>query len=240
MKKPILVLSLVLMANIAKSQVIISLLFGDKLNSDKVFFGLILGGSASNLSGYSTSSPFYNFNLGLFLNLKMSSRFFLQFDAMAKYKLGAKGLPVYSLNDEALDSLFKQGQLERNIKYLSVATTAQYRFYDYFLVEAGPQISLRTKATDIFSAGRAGGDLTFEKDISDMATRFDLGAVTGIAYQFEKGQGIKIGIRYYFGFIDIFPSDAGNNANRSFQVNAYIPIGRYKALAKQNKPKTEN
>jgi len=234
MKRLFLICFLVLLSFFARSQVIISLLFGDKLNSDKVFFGLILGGGWNNLSGYSSSSSFFNFNLGLFLNLKMNDKVFIQFDAWAKYKMGAMGLPVYSLNDATLDSLFKQGQVERNIKYLSVATTVQYRFYDYFSIETGPQISIRTKATDIFSANPAGGDLRFNKDITEMSTLFDVGALVGITYQFQKGQGVKIGVREYFGLIDIFPAEPGNNLNRSFQINAYIPIGRYKAMANKN------
>jgi hypothetical protein len=221
-------------STIAKSQVIISLLFGEKLNSEKLSFGLLVGNSWSHLSGYNSSSSFSNFNLGLYLNWKLSDRFFLQFDAMAKYKLGSKGLPVYQLHDEALDTLFAAGHVEREIKYLGLVTTAQYRVFNYFNIEVGPQIILRTKAKDIFYADRNDGTLKFEKDVSDNATRFDIGAMTGISYQI-KGNGIKIAARYYFGFIDVFPQDAGTNANRSFQLGAYIPVGRKKALAKQQK-----
>jgi len=151
MKKPIVVFSILLFSITAKSQVVISLLFGDKLNSEKISFGLLAGVGWNNLTGYKTSSWSPNLNLGLYLSFKLSDRVFLQFDAMAKYKLGAKKLPVYSLQDEALDSLFAPGSVERDIKYLSLVTTLQYRFYKYFNLEIGPQISLRIKATDVFS-----------------------------------------------------------------------------------------
>lgn len=219
----------------AKSQVVISLLFGDKLNSENVSFGLLVGGGLNNLTGYQRSSWLPTLNLGLFLGFKLNDRVFLQFDAMAKYKLGAKNLPVYSLHDEALDSLFVQGSVERNIKYFSLCTTIQYRFYKYFNIELGPQISLRVKATDFFVVDRSGGDLKFEKRINDATTLFDIGASGGVSYQFVKGNGVKIGFRYYYGFIDVMKGDPGNNANRSMQLNGYIPIGRGKALAKKNK-----
>jgi hypothetical protein len=219
-------------STIAKSQVIISLLFGDKLNSEKLTFGLSVGNSWAHLSDYKTSSSLSNLNLGLFLSLQMSERFYLQFDAMAKYRLGSKGLPVYHLNDSALDTLFAKGHVERQINYLGLVTTAQYRVFNYFNLELGPQIILRTKARDIFYTDRNDGTLKFEKDISDAATRFDIGAMSGISYQL-KGNGIKIGARYYFGFIDIFPQDAGSNTNRSFQICGYIPVGRNKALKKK-------
>ncbi|MBV4355944.1 outer membrane beta-barrel protein [Pinibacter aurantiacus] len=219
-------------STIAKSQVILSLLFGDKLNSEKLSFGLLVGNSWAHLSDYKTSSSLSNLNLGLYLTLRMNERFFLQFDAMAKYRLGAKGLPVYQLHDEALDTLFASGNVGRQINYLGLVTTAQYRVFNYINVELGPQIILRTKVKDVFYTDRNDGTLKFEKDISGSATRFDIGAMTGISYQI-KGNGIKIGVRYYFGFIDIFPQDPGSNTNRSFQLAGFIPVGRKKALAKK-------
>lgn len=219
-------------STIARSQVIISLLFGEKLNSEKLSFGLLVGNSWSRLSDYKTSSSLSTLNLGLYLNWKMSERFFLQFDAQAKYTLGARELPVYQLNDAGLDTMFATGHVERKINYLGLVTTAQYRVFNYFNVEVGPQITLRTKAKDIFYTDRNDGTLKFEKNISDAATRFDIGAMTGISYQI-KGNGIKIGVRYYFGFIDIFPQDAGSNTNRSFLLSGYIPVGRKKALMKK-------
>ncbi|MDH7461184.1 outer membrane beta-barrel protein [Chitinophagaceae bacterium 26-R-25] len=236
-KATIFITCMLAYSTIAKSQVIISLLFGDKLNSEKLSFGLSVGNSWSHLSNYKTSSSLSTINLGLYLTLKMNERFFLQFDAMAKYRLGSRELPVYPLHDEALDTLFATGHVEREINYLGLVTTAQYRVFNYFNVEVGPQIILRTKANDIFYTDRNDGTLKFEKNISSSATRFDIGAMTGISYQI-KGNGIKIGVRYYFGFIDIFPQDPGSNTNRSFQVAGYIPVGRKKALA--NKQQSSN
>jgi hypothetical protein len=61
----------------------------------------------------------------------------------------------------------------------------------------------------------------------------------GVSYQFAKGNGVKIGFRYYYGFIDVILGDPGSNANRSLQLNGYIPIGRGKALAKKNKTESK-
>lgn len=234
MKRMAILLSVMFCSVTARSQVIISLLFGDKLNSEKITFGLLVGNGWNNQAGYKTSSWASGFNLGLYLGFKMSDRIFLQFDAMAKYKLGAKELPVYSLHDQVLDSLFATGSVERSIKYLSLAPTFQYRIYKYFNLELGPQISLRLKALDVFSVSRSEGELKFEKKVKDATTLFDVGAAAGISYQFAKGSGVKIAFRYYYGFVDIMLGDVGNNANRSLQVNGYIPIGRAKALAKKS------
>jgi len=212
-----------------RSQVLISIIFGDKLNSDKMIFGLMLGNGWNDLTGYSTSTMQSNFNLGLFLNLKLRHKFSLDFNALAKYKLGAKGLPVYSLNDPLIDSIFQYGSIQRTISYLGLVATLQYRCWKDLCIELGPQVILRTKARDIFKTAHESGDLKFEKDIASSLTRFDFGAMGGISWQFNKGTGVRIAARYYAGLIDIAPSEAGMNATRSIQVNAFIPVGRQKA-----------
>jgi hypothetical protein len=228
MKKIIALTVLFLISVTIHSQVLISILFGDKLNTDKLTFGLALSNAWNSLSGYSKVDAQSNFNLGIFLTLKLKQRLFIQFDALAKYKSGAKGLPVYSLNDPLLDSMYQYGSLQRSINCLALITTLQYRFWKSLNVELGPHVSLRLKTIDVFSADHEEGKLQFEKEVSDATTRFDFGATGGISWQFNKGTGVKAGVRYYTGLVDMFPSDEGQNATRSFQINVYIPIGREK------------
>jgi hypothetical protein len=224
--KKILLLALCsLITVIAHSQVLISIIFGDKLNTDKMTFGLMLGSAWNSLTGYSQVDAQANFNLGLFLTFKLQERFFLQFDALAKYKLGAKGMAVYTLGDATLDSIYQHGSLKRSISYLGLNTSLQYRIWKYLNVEAGPNVTLRTKAMDIFHAAHELGDQFFEKDMKEATTLFDFGVTTGVSWQFTKGKGVKLGVRYYWGFVDLYPADAGTNAGRSLQVNVYIQIG---------------
>jgi len=210
-------------------QVLISILLGDKLNTGKMTFGLMLGNAWNSLSGYTEADAQSNFNLGLFLTLKLKDQLFIQFDALAKYKLGARGLPVYTLGDATLDTIYQHGSLQRSITYVGLVTTMQYRIWKYLNVEAGPNVTLRIKAMDIFHADHQQGEQLFEKDMKDSTTRFDVGIASGISWQFSKGKGLKLGVRYYWGFIDLYPADEGNNAARSFQLNLYIPIGQAKA-----------
>jgi hypothetical protein len=233
MKKWLIITVLLMVINATRSQVLISILFGEKLNTGKMVFGLMLGNGWNTLTGYSQSAATSNFNLGLFLTLKLNHGFSLQFDALAKYKMGAEELPVYRLNDPLLDSIFQQGQLQRSIKYLALIPTIQYRVWKNFNAELGPHISLRTKVADLLRSGTTEGDLQLEKNSADSTTRFDLGLATGISYQFNKGTGVKLGIRYYAGFIDLFKESAGMQANRSVQLNVYIPVGRGKEKNKQ-------
>jgi hypothetical protein len=228
MKKIIAVTGLFLISFNIHSQILISILFGDKLNTDKLTFGLTLGNAWNSLTGYSKADAQSNFNLGIFLTLKLKQRLFIQFDALAKYKSGAKGLPVYSLNDHVLDSIYQNGSLQRSIKCFALNPTLQYRIWKYLNIEAGPHVSLRLKTIDVLIADHESGKQQFEKDMSDATTRFDVGAMGGLSWQFDKGTGLKLGVRYHLGFIDMFPSEDAQNATRSFQINVYIPIGKAK------------
>jgi len=233
--KRIIVLALCFFITITtNAQVLISIIFGDKLNTDKMTFGLMLGSAWNSLTGYSQVDAQANFNLGLFLTFKLQQRFFLQFDALAKYKLGAKGMPVYMLGDATLDSIYQHGSLKRSISYLGQHTGIQYRIWEYLNVEAGPTVTLRTKATDFFKAAHELGEQIFEKDMKESTTRFDVGLTTGTSWQFSKGKGLKLGVRYYWGLVDLYPAEAGTNAGRSFQVNLYIQIGGKKQTTNGN------
>lgn len=228
MKQIVVAIAILMVSVTVKSQVLISILFGDKLNSEKITFGLMLGNCWNSMSGYAKANAQSNFSLGLFLTVKLNKRFFLQFDALAKYKTGAKGMHVYELGDPVLDSMFYNGHVDRVINCLGLVTTIQYRFWKYCNLELGPQVLLRIKAKDTFNGNHEGGDLKFEKDIAGETTRFDVGVSGGVSWQFNKGAGVKIGMRYYGGLIDVFENDPGKNATRNIQLNLYIPIGREK------------
>ena len=75
------------------SQVIISLLFGDELNSDKVRFGLDGGVNFSNLTGTGGSKFLENFNLGLYfdIQLKENSKWYVHTGVLLKIRDGGQG-----------------------------------------------------------------------------------------------------------------------------------------------------
>src|ERR1700744_2807672 len=97
-----------------KSQVLIALLFGDKLNSDKLEFGLTGGPNFSSISN-SSANVKSGLGLGLYFNFKLSDKWFFHPEALPKSPFGGKNLPVYPLNDQHLDSAFKDGSISRSI-----------------------------------------------------------------------------------------------------------------------------
>ena len=67
MKKSLILLIAVFSIHQAKSQVLISLIFGDKLNSPFLEFGLEGGINFSNISNLESSGTNPGFNLGFYL-----------------------------------------------------------------------------------------------------------------------------------------------------------------------------
>ena len=111
----------------AHSQVIIALLFGDKLNSDKLEFGLAGGLNVSSISNFTDTKTRNGFNLGLFLNIKLNEDFFLRVEAVPKFPTGVTKLKPYSLNDAGLDSLLYDGNVAREIKNIGLPVLIRYR-----------------------------------------------------------------------------------------------------------------
>ena len=57
-----------------------------------------------------------------------------------------------------------------------------------------------------------------------MVSRLDAGVTAGIGYQLLKGTGMTIGIKYYYGFVQVIKDKPGSN-NSSIFLKMNIPIG---------------
>lgn len=216
-----------------KSQVLISLLLGDKLNTGKIEFGLDGGLNLSNQSGLNKSKSLSSFNLGFYFDIKMKNSWMFHTGVIVKSTVGADKIPVYSLGQTDLDNIFIDGSVRRKLSYFHVPLMMKYNFKNHFYAEAGPQLGLIYDAVDEFSSDVLGDEASYKNDIRDYFHTLDAGLTGGIGYRLMGGNGMNLGIRYYFGFVDVVIDNAGDPiSNRSFYVNVGIPIGAGKAAAK--------
>jgi len=238
--KNILLILAMLAFNAAHSQVIISLLLGDKLNSGKVEFGLDGGLNLSTQSGLAQRKNLSTFNLGFYFDIKMKHpSWMIHTGVIVKSNLGAADLPVYSLSEPDIDSVFKGGSIERKLSYFNVPILLKYKLSDQFYIEGGPQLGLLYKAYDEFSNMVLGDEVTYRNEIRDYFHRLDAGLMAGIGYRLMKGNGVNIGVRYYYGLVDVTIDDTeGAVANRTFYFAVGIPIGVGKAAEKAQKKET--
>src|SRR5437762_3527183 len=80
----------------AKSQVIISLLLGDNLNTGKVEFGLDGGLNVNSLRGMKGSKEIPGFHLGFYFDIKMKGPLLFHTGVIVKSPMGAGDIPFHS------------------------------------------------------------------------------------------------------------------------------------------------
>ena len=208
-----------------KSQVLISLIFGDALNTPKIEFGLVGGFNRSYITNIPESTPLNNFNLGFYFHILLKEKSFISTGCLVKSNVGATGMAVYSVGDPAFDSVYYGGNLSKKISYFYVPVMYQHRFTDRFYLEAGFQLGLRNKAVDVFSRNAFEGDLSYTTDVRDQYTRLDAGPIGGFGYKFRSElKSAAIGINYYYGLLNVSKT-ATEIRNSSVYFYAKIPIG---------------
>lgn len=242
MKKYILVLMAIFWINHANSQVLISLLFGDKLNSPHLEFGLEGGVNFATISNLQTSGSNIGFNLGFYFDIKSKKNpaWMLNTGVIVKSPMGAKGLPVYELANEDLNKTFAGGTVEREIRYFNVPILVKYQFHNNIYVKAGPMLGLLSKAFDEFSKEIDNEDVIYKNNIRDRIHVIDAGLAVGLGYHLKTGNGMNIGIQYYHGLVPVMKGDQNpDEFNRSFYIVAAIPIGKGKAAKEAQKKKAQ-
>ena len=228
MKKYIIIAVFLLLGSVSKSQVIISLLLGDKLNTGKIEFGLDGGLNWSTIKNLDGSKALLGFNLGFYFDFKLkNTNWLLNTGVIVKSPMGAEGLPVYSLNDPALDSAFAGGSVSRKLRYFNVPVMMKYKFKNNIYVKAGIQMGLRAKCFDEFKNSVIDDDdLKYKLKNKELYHPLDAGLAVGIGYRMMKGNGMNFGLQYYLGLIDITIDDAtASQFNRNFYLTVGIPIG---------------
>lgn len=213
-----------------------ALIFGDKLNSDKLEFGLTLGNSFSTQTNFDDSKwRLRGWNVGLFFNVKLSETWYLHLAAIPKSTLGFRYLPTYRTGNPDINAVLDSFnfEVERKVNYIHVPLTARYRLLNLdrgkskqsFYIQGGPVISLRTKAQDIFEAELEDDDkFIYENDLRQNIRRFDVCIQAGLVWKFKKL--IELSVSYNQGFLDIDKDDATDtNRNQFVMMNVNIPMG---------------
>lgn len=239
MKKYLLVIATVLCAQSVNSQVLISLVFGDKLNSEKIEFGLEGGANFSTISNLEGAKNRTDFNLGFYFDFKLKKpAWMINTGVIVKSTMGADGLAIYSLNNENLDNVFVGGHVDRKINYFNVPIMIKYKFDNNIYIKAGTQLGLLGKAFDEFKNNYEGENVEYKKDIRDQIHVIDAGLAVGLGYRLMGGNGMNIGVQYYYGLVTVMKGDSNpNQYNRSFYITAGIPIGKGKAVKKEEEKK---
>jgi hypothetical protein len=224
-------------STLGHSQVLITLLFGDKLNSPNMEFGLHASANITTLSGIESAKYTSNLNLGFFFGIRLSDKWSLHPELLVKSTSGAKNLPTYAIGDPdhpELDPILLESDLERKIGYFQLPILVRYKLKYGIAIEAGIQPALRTKTKDVFTDELVSKeDFQYTNERNDEFNRLDFGLTGGISWRLRKdGKGMVIIARYTQGLVNTLKDNPGSpQKNSGFSIGALIPIGVKKAEA---------
>ncbi len=220
------------------SQVLLSVLFGDKLNSDGLEFGLEGGVNWSNISTLEGDKQLSSFNLGFYFDFKLKNQWNIYTGVLVKAKMGDNKLSANDLDFLGIEPQDEEGTYSQKINYFVVPALIKYRFKNRIYLEAGPQFGLRTKAWVEFNSDSDNQEIRIRDFNKDNINRLDTGVAIGTGYKLMPDSGMTIGIRYYYGFTNVYKGVSGTN-NNSFFLKASIPIGAGKKESKKSKKESK-
>jgi len=226
--KKLLILTLIAGLSItsAKSQVLIALVFGDKLNTPNIEFGLNVGGNFSTLANHPDAKYKNGINLGLYFNFKLGEHFYLHPELMFMNQMGTRGIdgrdlpPGTEWNHPSL-------QTTTETNYGTFVFLPRYKLKKQLYFEVGIHGSLLLTADDITLVKPDDNTELYHKEfIRPDLTAMDVGIDVGLGYKFGKGEGVNLSLRYSRGFINIYKSNTyPAEYNTGFHVQVGIPIG---------------
>ena len=213
-----------------QSQVLITLLLGDKLNSDGLEFGLEGGINWTNISGLETNDFARKFNLGFYFDIRLKEQWFIYTGTLVKSNMGIDKLTASDMINLGattytdLDGVDLVGDYSHKMNTFLVPVLIKYELKNHFYAEVGPQFGLMYKSWIEFNADIDGKDGILKEYNKEKINRIDVGAMAGLGYTLWNGTGWTVGVKYYYGFIDVY-KDIPNTKNSSIFVKLNIPIG---------------
>jgi hypothetical protein len=212
----------------AQGQVLLGILFGDKLANERFHIGLNVGANLADLSGIDGSKLKPGLMLGLVAEWRIAGNFYLQPELLPFFWAGAKGMsPPLENAPPPLDTLVAERSAQRNLSYFEIPVIVKYAALRNRLhFGAGPQVGFLLSGTDVFE-GVINREITVKEDIKDELNSFDAGVAFQIEYKLQEGPfAASLSARYFLGLTDTIkdnPDDAVYN--RVFSVFGSIPIG---------------
>ena len=230
MKKYFLLILLLIAGSAAQSQILITLLLGDKLNSDGLEFGLEGGLNWTSMSGMDSKDYSRRFNMGFYFDIRLKNQWYLYTGVLVKANMGFNHLTDKDLNSLGATIRFDhndqrvEGNYSQKMNYFLVPILIKYKFKNHLYAEFGPQAGLMYKSWIEFESDIDGSDAIVKEYNKDLINKIDAGLMAGFGYTLFKGTGWTIGAKYYYGLVGVY-KDISGTKNSSFFLKLNIPIG---------------
>ncbi|MCK5846976.1 MAG: PorT family protein [Bacteroidales bacterium] len=240
MKKLLLISILTLIGITSQSQILITLLLGDKLNQPGLEFGLEGGANWSQISGLENENFLTTFNMGFYFDIRLKNQLSLYTGVLVKANLGSDKITDNDLIK--MDAEFYKdqtgtrlvGDYRHRMSYFLVPILFKYKFKNQIHIAAGPQLGLMYKSWIEFNSDIDGKDATIKDYNREDINKLDAGIAVGLGYRLFKGTGWTISAKYYYGFVDVYKNISGTK-NSSIFMEVCIPVGAGKKPSKDKK-----
>lgn len=224
LKKLLILIILFSSIESAKGQVLISLIFGETLNSDAIEFGLEGGFNWSKIDGMEGDKLLRNFNLGFYFDIRLVDMWSIYTGCLVKSNLGTNKLTENDMNFLQKEIYEDPGDYSQEIRYFLVPALIRYTFENKIYMEGGFQFGLQHGAWVEYNTDHDGRDATIKDYNEDDINRIDAGLMAGIGYKLRKGKAMSFGLRYYYGLVDVYKNRSGTK-NSAIFLKMTLPIG---------------
>lgn len=158
----------------------------------------IYGADVSNISSGGRASTKWDLHLGVFVNSKISRKFWIKSEVVASHK--TIDLRVKDKWDQQYRSYFRS-------LYIDVFPVSPTFLFHNVQLFAGPYLGILVNSSiqqkdslGVMSTNRTIFGMPHKN--AEYRQKLDAGFVTGIEYEFDSG--ISIGVRYVRGFVPLF------------------------------------
>jgi hypothetical protein len=211
------------------AQALLVLLFGDKFASERVQGGIKFDVVGTTLSGLSGAARLRSWDLGGFLEVKLSERISIQPEFTFKSPAGAHDLPFVPTGVPDVDSAFAGASgvsVARTLGYVTIPILLKLRTQRVGL-GLGPQIGYVVRAEDRYTGTiDREDDLSYTVGLWSRVNEWDAGVSAVAEFFLAPGLGLhsmRIRAVWYHAFGDALRDAPGRND--TFGVGFGLPIG---------------
>ncbi len=213
----------------AQGQVLLAILFGDKLSTETFQLGIKLDRAFTGLSEVEGADMRSGWAFGAFGEIKLNDSWAFQPELSMTAPGGAKEFLGDPPGDPQWDQTFQNVLVTRKMSYTNLSFLLKYKT-GRFGLSAGPQVGYLRKAEDVYEARATGvGDLVLTKNVVGDHNRWDFGVTGTLEFYLSPEKEMKsarIHVTPYYGLLDTLSDNPGEAVrNLGVQVGIGMAVG---------------
>jgi hypothetical protein len=228
----------VLRPTICQGQVLLVLLFGNKITSEKFYLSLNGGLNLNGKPSFNMENIDYYPYFGLSAHVKLNNKLFFVpgFSPVSNRRVKMDQLISELPNTMALNNI----KTKAILRYVDIPLLVAYNITPKMFVASGATVSILTKAQhEVNGMAVAGESITIDRDIMSNIIPVDFSIPIQIGYSIQKfrnGKGVNVIIDYSYGLRNVFKDKSMHSTHNSMlQVVLSFPFVKPPDASKEPK-----